>query len=176
VSAVSFYQLASLSMDIGYWDIFYPQFLQGIGFGMIFVALSTAALSTIEKHRMTSATGLYNVIRQVFGSVGIAIAATQLTSSTTGYHAILAANVNDFRDVATTWVNGLAEAMKGAGAAGANAREMALRLTDAEVFRQAAMLAYNHVFFLVTFVFIVSLPLVLLLQSGGKAEGEAIIE
>jgi DHA2 family multidrug resistance protein len=177
VSAVSFYQLANLAVDIGYWDIFYPQFLQGIGFGMIFVALSTAALSTIEKHRMTAATGLYNVIRQVFGSVGIAIAATQLTSNTTGYHAILARNVNGFRDVATTWVNGLAEAMRGTGAAGSNAREMALRLTDLEVFRQAAMLAYNHVFFLVTFVFVLSLPLVLLLRSGkSDVDGGAVIE
>jgi len=177
VSAISFYQLAILSVDIGYWDIFYPQFLQGVGFGMIFVALSTAALSTIEKPRMTAATGLYNVIRQVFGSVGIAVAATQLTSSMTGYHAVLAQHVNGFRDVATSWVNELAEAMKGAGAAASNAREMALRLTDGEVFRQAAMLAYNHVFFLVTFLFVVSLPLVLLLRSGNSdVDGGAVIE
>ena len=41
VNAVSFYLLSLLSLDVGYWDIFFPQFLQGIGFGLIFVALST---------------------------------------------------------------------------------------------------------------------------------------
>ena len=58
------------------------------GFSLIFVALSTAALGAIEKAKMTAAAGLYNVVRQVSGSVGIAVAATTLT---TGIAAILVA-------------------------------------------------------------------------------------
>ena len=69
---LSFHQFSSLSLNVGYWDIFIPQFLQGVGFGIIFVSLSTAALSTFEKRAMTAASGLYNVIRQVSGSIGIA--------------------------------------------------------------------------------------------------------
>ena len=93
VNAVSFYLFSRLSLDVGYWDIFFPQFLQGIGFGFIFVALSTAVLSTIEKPLLTAASGLYNVIRQVFASVGIALAATFLTRGEIRYRAILTEHV-----------------------------------------------------------------------------------
>ena len=50
-----FFLLSLLSLDAGYRDIFFPQVLQGIGFGSIFVALSTAVLSTIEKPLLTAA-------------------------------------------------------------------------------------------------------------------------
>ena len=49
LNAVSFYELSRMSLNVGYWDMFFPQFLQGIGFGFIFVSLSTAVLSTIDK-------------------------------------------------------------------------------------------------------------------------------
>jgi DHA2 family multidrug resistance protein len=179
VSALSFFELSRMTLDMGFWDIFHAQFLQGVGFGMIFVALSTAALSTIDRGRMTAATGLYNVVRQVMGSVGIAVAATQLTSRTTAYHSILAENVSALREAAGVWVEGLTRLMQGAGAVPADARGLALRLLDAEVMRQAAMLAYNHVFFLITGIFIICLPLVILLKGrkpdarpgGPEAEG-----
>ena len=99
VTALSFYQLSRLSLGVGYMDIVIPQFLQGVGFGLIFVALSTAALSTIEKQTMTAAAGLYNVVRQVFASIGIAIAASQLTKAMTSYHALLAEKVTEYSEV-----------------------------------------------------------------------------
>ena len=98
VNAVSFYLLSRLTLDVGYWDIFFPQFLQGIGFGFIFVSLSTAVLSTIEKPLMTAASGLYNVIRQVFASVGIALAATFLTRGEIRYRAVLTEHVTSYSD------------------------------------------------------------------------------
>ena len=48
VNAISFYEFSCLSLDMGYWDIFFPQFIQGIGFGLIFVSLSTAALHPLK--------------------------------------------------------------------------------------------------------------------------------
>jgi len=53
VSIYSFLALSWLSLDVSFWDIFMPQFMQGIGFGLIFVALSTAALSSIERPKLT---------------------------------------------------------------------------------------------------------------------------
>lgn len=92
VAGYGFYTMSDLTTDVGFMDLFWPQRWQGVGFSLIFVSLSTAALSTIPRPRMTAATGLYNVVRQVMGSVGIAIAATTLSSSTVRYHAILSEN------------------------------------------------------------------------------------
>ncbi len=171
VTALSFYQLSLLLLNVGYLDIFFPQFLQGIGFGLIFVALSTASLATIERQNMTAAAGLYNVVRQVFGSIGIALSASQLTKAMTEYHAVLAEKVTEYGETGIRWVGTVAGAMQGQGADPAAARQMALTLLDGEVSRQASMLAFNHLYVLVTFLFLISFPLIFFLKSAKKQEG-----
>jgi DHA2 family multidrug resistance protein len=178
VSAYSFWSLSHLSTLVGFWDIFWPQVWQGVGFGLIFVALSTAALATVPRPLMTDATGLYNVVRQIFGSVGIAISATVLSRSTSQYHAILGWHVARGDPKVTSWIQGVTAAvMARTGADAYTARLRALKLLDVSVLRQAAALAYNHVFALVTLLFVVGLPLVLLLKSPkGAVEHEIMVD
>ena len=165
IAGYGFYTMSELTVQVGFWDLFWPQLWQGVGFSLIFVSLSTAALSTIPKPRMTAATGLYNVVRQVMGSVGIAIAATMLTSSTVRYHAILSENAGA-SVVARQRVNALVRGLMAKGADAFTAKMQALRILDAQVARQAAVLAYNHVFVLVSALFFIGLPLVFLLRRG----------
>jgi DHA2 family multidrug resistance protein len=72
ITVCSYWQFSQLSLDVNGWDLILPQLCQGMGFGMMFVALSTVVLSTVAKPKLTAAVGLYNVIRQIMGSVGIA--------------------------------------------------------------------------------------------------------
>ncbi len=176
VSAYSFWLLAGLAPDTTTWSLLLPQVWQGVGFGLIFVALSTAALAPISKPEMTSASGLYNVVRQVFGSVGIALAATQVTGNTSRYHDILAGHVTRYSEAATQWLHGVAGALVGRGTDPATARLQALKLLDLQVTKQAAVLAYNHAFMLVAGLFLVCLPLVLFLRGGGPVEAGAAAE
>jgi len=166
ISALSFWELSRLSLDVGFWDIAFPQFIQGVGFGTIFVALSTVALSAISKPKMQAATGLYNVVRLVFGSVGIAIAATELDRRTVRYGAVLMRNVTEYKDTAQEWVRTLSEAMSAQGSDGFTAYLQALGLINTEVTRQAMMIAFNRLFVMVCLLFVLSLPLVYLLREG----------
>lgn len=177
INILSFWQLSRLSLNVGYWDIFVPQFLQGVGFGLVFVALSTAAFSTIDRAKMTGASGLYNVIRQVFGSVGIAVAASQLTRSINVNRALLAEHVTDYSNITNGWIQALSGAMSNGGADTTVAHERALSLLDGQIMRQASMLAYNHIYLLVVCLFVATLPLVLLLRGKtGEAAAETIVD
>lgn len=173
VSAFSYWQLSRLSLQIGFWDIVVPQTVQGVGFGAIFVALSTAALSNIDKPKMQAATGLYNVVRLVSGSVGIALTATWLDRGTTSSQAeIITKSITPFRDVVLEWVNTLTEAMIAGGADPSTAHAQALDLLNREIGSQAMMISYNRIFFLVGVLFVFCLPLVLMLRkakSGSNA-------
>ncbi|MGH7668063.1 MAG: DHA2 family efflux MFS transporter permease subunit [Gemmatimonadaceae bacterium] len=171
VSAYSFWALSSLTSSVGFWDLFWPQLWQGVGFGLIFVALSTAALATVENRRMTSAAGLYNVVRQVFGSVGVALSATQLTSGITRYHAMLGQKLTANAPITLTWLQMVTGGMRAAGSDAFTATKRALALLDGTVFQQAAVLAYNHVFALIAVLFVLCLPLVLFLKGVESAEG-----
>jgi DHA2 family multidrug resistance protein len=170
VNAVSFYQLSTLSIDVGFWDIFLPQFIQGIGFGLIFVALSTAALSHMEKRLMTAASGLFNVIRQVMGSVGIALAATLLSRGEQVNRALLVEHVSAFKDVTASSVNTLAGYLFSRGAGMHAAREKALKVLDGIVMQQSGMLTYNHIFFRISVLFLLCIPLVLIIKDKRKIE------
>lgn len=178
VSIYSFLALSRLSLAVSFWDIFLPQFLQGIGFGMIFVALSTAALSAIERPKLTAATGLYNVIRQVCGSIGIAIFATQLTSGMTRNRAMMVGHISSFNPVSVSRYGLFHAAMASHGSDPVAARKMALKLMDLQLMQQAGMLAYNRVFFLIAVCFVLIFPLILLLRGGasGRKAPEVVSE
>jgi DHA2 family multidrug resistance protein len=165
-SAVSFLLLTNMTVDTGFWDLFWPQILQGAGFSFVFVALTTAALASIEKPKITAASGLYNVVRTVFGSIGIALAASQLSSNAAANHAVLAERASLANPAATSWIAQATAGMMRTGVDAYTARVRALRLLDATISRQSVVLALNHVFVLIAILFVLALPLVLLLRAG----------
>jgi DHA2 family multidrug resistance protein len=175
VSAFSFWELGHLTIEVGFWDVFVPQLWQGVGFSFIFVALSTAALAAMAKADMTAASGLYNVVRQVCGSVGIAVAASELTRGVARYHAVLAEHVTLYDATTRQWLQGATAAMRRAGSDPYTAGRRALDLLNRDVTRQATVLSYNHVFLLIAALFIAVVPLVLLLRSARPAAGAALM-
>ncbi len=168
INAFSFWQLSTLSLDVGYWDIFFPQVWQGFGFGAIFVALSTVTLSTIDKSKITDASGLYNVVRQVFGSVGIALSATLLTRYESIYHSYLTEKITAVNDAAQNLMSGLGNLFYSSGYDTERASQMSIQAVNGLITKQGAMMAFNHVFLLVAILFAVSLPFVLLLKNEKK--------
>jgi DHA2 family multidrug resistance protein len=173
ISGFSFWQLGHLAPNVGYWDIFFPQLWQGVGFSLIFVALSTAALAGVERERLTAASGLYNVVRQVCGSVGIAAAATLVSRGTVLYRSRLSEAITPANPALAPWLRAGEHATASLGGGALAASQRALALLDGYVTRQATVLAYNHVYQLITLSFLACLPLVLLLR---KPKGHVEVE
>ena len=165
ISAYSFWELSHLTLDVGFWEIFWPQLWQGVGFALVFVALTTAALATVPRHEITQAVGLHNVFRQVMGSVGIAASASVLTSTISRDRALLGEHITIFDPAVRSFMNGATGGLMQRGADFGRAQMQALGLLNGQVFRQAAVLTYNHVFALITVLFLVAVPLVFLLEE-----------
>jgi DHA2 family multidrug resistance protein len=175
VSALSFYEFTHLSLATSAGSILIPQIWQGVGFGLIFVALSTAALTNLPRERVTAGAGLYNVVRQVFGSVGIAIAATQISTGTSRYHDILAASVNPYNEATKHWLAMAQAGFMRSSTDSLEATQRALAALDRTVLAQATVMAYNHTFMLVAISFAVAIPLAFLLRGHrGTSAGEAV--
>ncbi len=156
-----YWQLGHMTTQTGIWDLVVPQVCTGTGFSFLFAALSTAALSRIPKSRMTAATGLYNVVRQVMGSIGIAVVATMLTHGESRYYAMLAEETGT--PLARRWLDGVAASMQHLGASFGMAEQRAMAVLGLRVSRQATVLSYNHIFIVVSAAFVVVAPLILLL-------------
>jgi DHA2 family multidrug resistance protein len=103
------------------------------------------------------------------GSVGIAIAATTLSTSATRYHSILSENAGASA-VGQQRLDALTHGMVARGADLQSAKREATRILDATIGRQAAVLAYDHVFALVSSLFFIGFPLVFLLRRGSEPD------
>lgn len=168
ITSISFYMLSNLNLSIDFWAIFLPQFIQGLGYGFIFVPLSTTALITIEKHLLTSATGLYNVVRQVAGSIGTAIAAT-VVSDETGrnfYRVQIVHNLHTNNYLLWDWLDKAYDALHNNGSSAYEADERSYKLLWDMVNEQANMLAYNKIFYIMLLLFIISMPCLLLFRRS----------
>ena len=96
VTAWSLYWLSLLNLNAGYWDIFWPQFVQGAGMGLLFAPLATVSMDRIPQHAMGNATSLFNLLRNVGGSVGIAVVQTVLVRDRQGHINALVSHVNPY--------------------------------------------------------------------------------
>ncbi len=166
----SFFMLGRLSPETSVLDLFLPQLIQGLAFGFIFVSLSTAALSTVSRKDMTAASGLYNLVRTIFGSVGIALAATFLNRGSAVARVALLRGLTPVSENTSAWLQGVTSGLAGRGLEPGEAAQRALAMLDGLVNRQAAVIGYNHVFLLVGFLFIACFPLVVFLRGRDREE------
>jgi DHA2 family multidrug resistance protein len=169
LSAVSIFQMGRFTADTSYIGLLIPQAWQGIAFSFIFVSLSTAALATIPRPRMTNATALYNLARQLGGSFGIAIIATLLENKTSAAAAVLGKNLNLYNPAFTQRYNAIVGGLESQGIFPTEAERKALALMSGMVQRQSAVIAFEYVFSLIGVFFIATLPLVLFLRPRKEA-------
>src|SRR5262249_27110265 len=78
---VSFW-MAGLTLQISQWSLLWPIIISGAGAGLIFVPLSTITMGTLSNEQIGNASGLYNLIRNIGGSIGISVVNTIVTRHT----------------------------------------------------------------------------------------------
>ena len=171
LGAFTCFQMSHFTLTTSHEEILWPQMIQGVALACIFIPLSTVALATIERKRMGDATGLNNLVRQLGGSFGVAIFAALLDRYTIGARVGLIPHVAaGDPDVRSRLAMMQSMFMRG-GADAASAYQRAVALLDGQVGMQAAMIGFDHAFFMAGLVFCVSIPLVALLDDGRKKGG-----
>jgi DHA2 family multidrug resistance protein len=89
----STWMLSNISLDIGMASVIIPNLINGSAMGFIFVPLTTMTLSRLRKEEMGNATGIYNLMRNIGGSIGIATVTTLLVRGSQAHQSYLAANL-----------------------------------------------------------------------------------
>ncbi|HEU0265607.1 MAG TPA: DHA2 family efflux MFS transporter permease subunit [Geobacterales bacterium] len=174
IGAISMYQMQGLSLGASYAHFVWPRIVLGVGLAMIFVPLTTVTLSTIKREEMGNATGIFNLLRNIGGSVGIAISATLIARLAQLYQTSLVPHVSRFDEQARIHLESLKQAAMARGLDAASADHTALAVVYGEVQRQAAALAYNRIYGLVGITFLIIIPCLLLLRQG-RPQGPAAL-
>src|SRR5580704_15239321 len=114
-AAWSLYSLSRLNLEAGYWDIFWPQFIQGAALAMLFVPLTTATMDPIPKEEMGNATNMFNLMRNLGGSIGSASASTFLFRRQQFHTQLLGSHIDPYNPAARNLQQGIAGNMMAHG-------------------------------------------------------------
>jgi DHA2 family multidrug resistance protein len=163
--SLTLFWFGGLNLQAGYWDVFWPQFFQGVSLGLLFVPLTTVTMDPIPKERMGNATSLFNLMRNLGGSMGIAAATTLLYRAGQQHISQLAAHVTPYDPAARAFLERLRAGFMAGGADAFTATRRAQAAAAGLVARQASMMAFVDVFRLLGVLFLVLLPFVLLMRS-----------
>ncbi len=169
--AWSLYALSELNLDAGYWDIFWPQFIQGAALALLFVPLTTATMDPIPKQEMGNATSMFNLMRNIGGSMGIAAGTTYLTRQEQVHTALLGANVYAGNSRAQQVLNGVQRNMMAHGADMVTAKHQAYGALWGIVQRQSAMQSFVDTFRALGIVFLLVLPFLLIMKRPTHRAG-----
>jgi MFS transporter, DHA2 family, multidrug resistance protein len=169
------YALSRLSLQAGYWDIFWPQFIQGASLALLFVPLTTATMDPIPKEEMGNATSMFNLMRNLGGSIGIASATTFLFRRQQFHTLLLGANVNPYQPQVQVLSRQLQSSMVAHGADPAGAMRMSYGAIWGIVQRQASMLAFVDTFLALAVVFLLVLPFLFIMhRPRSRSKGVAM--
>ncbi|MFI5134602.1 MAG: DHA2 family efflux MFS transporter permease subunit [Chitinophagales bacterium] len=155
------------TLESGWDDFAWPLVIRGLGLSLLFVPLTTLALSGLQGKDIAQGTGLNNMMRQLGGSFGIALITT-LLHYRQGYHRnILLENINNYNPAFTERFNGIVNSFLARGFSLQDAQQAAYGAIEGAVTKQTYLLSYLDGFYFVGVFFLVCIPL-LYLQPFNK--------
>jgi len=155
----------NMSADSAYDQLRLANFIRGIGQPFLSVPLAVIATVGIEPAQVGSASGLYNLTRNLGGSVGIAFLATFLTIREHFHSNHVVENISLYSQATVERLEGLQGYFVGLGADPVLAGERALRVIDGIARRESLVLAYNDCFYFMGAAFVIGVVLTYMLKS-----------
>jgi DHA2 family multidrug resistance protein len=169
LNAASLYMMTSLTLSMDYWALALPRFIQGFALGFIFVPLSTLTLATIRRDKLVNATAAYNVLRNIGGSVGIALATTLLAQRSQFHQSTLASHITAWDHETRVRLLQWSRHFVTQGSDTFTAERRAVAMLYHETVSQAQLLAYTDDFWLLALLF-AAIPLLLPLMRRVRSE------
>lgn len=168
LAGVSFH-FAGINLDITQAHIAWPNVIMGLSLGFIFVPLTTTAMGGLPQDQMGNASGIFNLMRNIGGGIGISIVTTMVARGAQSHQTYLSSNLAPTNPRIQEFLQGAANYL-GQFMDPVQAKQAALGLLQAQVGQQASLLAYLDSFQLLGIVSLACLPGILILRTR-KARG-----
>jgi MFS transporter, DHA2 family, multidrug resistance protein len=164
ITAYSSVLMAGFNMSADFISILWPRVIMSIGLGMVFIPLTTLTLSGIPREEMGNATSIFGLLRNLGGSLGVAYASTMLTRRAQFHQSRLTEHLTPFDLSYWDMTHQSARILQQNGLDAATAPQGGLGLIYEMLLKQAYMMSFNDVFFIMAVMMICMLPLVLMMR------------
>jgi len=177
--AISAYKMSHYTLDTTAGDVVDVLMIQGVAFSCLFIPLTTVALTSIPRHKLTDATGLNSLLRQIGGSMGLAVFASLIPHFSRQAMTSMAANLTPGRPEVVGRFAAISQALERRGYDAWSARAAAGRVLGGIIGKQAMVLTFEKLFLLSGILFLFVLPLLFFLKSpdhGNQAKVDVHVE
>ncbi len=159
--------MSLFNLNADFYTILWPRAVLGLGMGFLFIPLTTMTMANINKEDMSNATAIYNLLRNLGGSFGVAYVTTMLARGSQIHQALMVGHLTPFDRNYQIALGRTSNVIGYSGVFGhALAGQAATGTLYAELSRQASMLAYNGAFRQLSIFMIFILPLVFFMKKG----------
>jgi DHA2 family multidrug resistance protein len=158
-----YFHMSHFTLHVGAWEMLPGLLLTGAGMAFTFSAMSAAVMRTVPSPMLTAASSLYTLSRRIGGNLGYAFVANQILHRAAFHQARLGEHLTPYDTTTTQIVDGLTGQLASRGLPPGVAEDSVLKLLGGTVQRQATMMAYNDVFWMMGMCFVFCLPFLLLL-------------
>lgn len=173
IGALTMFDLSRMNLNAGYWDVFWPQMFQGMALSSMMIPLMAVSVARIPKEKIGNATSIFNLMRNIGGSLGIAVMTTFLTRRNQFHYVRLGENLTAGNIGTQQTLEAMKSWFRGHGADPFTAGQKALAALSGMLVRQAAMLSFVEAFWLMALMFLGMLPFFLLLRRPDHLEKRA---
>jgi DHA2 family multidrug resistance protein len=146
--ALSMWQFAPITHDWGWRELLLPQALRGIGQQFAVPPTVTLTLGGLAPARLRLASGLFNLMRNLGGAIGIAVCATILNTRTNLHFYRLAEHLTAANEAATDLVGGVTARLSGS--------EAALRQLWQLTYREALTMTFSDIYLVIMLCFAIT--------------------
>ena len=174
LGSLTMFKFSGLNLNAGYWDIFWPQVFQGMALSFLFVPLMTLSMAGITKEKMGNATSIFNLMRNIGGSVGVAVMTTFLTRRSQMHQSRLAEHVTAGGGAIFRMLHQMQAYFVAKGFSQYDASRKALGAVYAMLQQQASMISFTEAFWVMGVVFLLMLPLLAILRYSKPVGPEAV--
>ena len=160
--------LSHINLSISFGSVAWPNFINGFAGGFVFVPLTTMSMGLLRKAEIGNAAGIYNLMRNIGGSVGIAAVTALLVRGTQIHQNYLGAHVTAGSPAASAMIHGLQTRFAVSGASAYNASQEAWGYLYQSIQRQCSLLAYADNFRLLGYLALLCVPLAMFFRRVKK--------
>jgi MFS transporter, DHA2 family, multidrug resistance protein len=173
VTAFALFRMTRFDLDVDYASVAWARGYQSVGLAFLFIPINTIAYIGLPPEKSNNASAIINMMRNIGGSFGIAIATTLLARRQQYHQSVLIEHVTPYSHQYDQTIQSMQQAFASSTGSAADALQKAQALLYMTVQKQAAMLSYIDSFWLLGMLFLVLVPLVFLMKRPEPGGGPA---
>jgi len=171
ITAYSMLMMSWFNLSADFYTVAWPRVVMGFGMGLLFVPLTTLTMSWIHKEEMGNATSVFNLLRNLGGSFGVAFASTLVSRRAQFHQGRLTEGMSILDRNFQEALPQVSQILKGQGFAPSQLDAGTLGLIYRKLVKEANMMAFNDTFFVLAVLMAIAGLLVLIMKRSQETAG-----